>query len=80
MTSTFKEVSLRGEASKNYKTMTVTVTVGEDFSTYFTLVQIINTLKFFDKMLKFRAVAMLVITETKGMISKKNLRARFQHV
>jgi hypothetical protein len=23
---------------------------------------------------------MLVITETKGMISKKNLRARFQHV
>jgi hypothetical protein len=52
MTSALKRASLHGQPSVNYKTISVTVRVGEDFCTQVTLLRITNTLNIFDTILK----------------------------
>jgi len=65
MTSAFKTASLHGQSSINYKTISVTVRVGEDFCAQVTLLRITDTLNIFDTIVKFRAVAMFVISKKK---------------
>jgi len=63
--------SLHRQSCRNYETICVTVRVGEDFCTQVALLRIRDTLNTFDTTLKFRAVAMFVISKTKGIISTK---------